>query len=213
MDTSIEQLLEAASLPDNFDAFLRRVMKTLREADAPGPDAALALIIAPGENTPGFDLTEGFTREMAQQVTEIDREVVRTGKVIMRTYEQILPSGRYYFNTVKTPLRDAAGRITGVIGIARDITGVKKLESKLALAKALEAVSNETRPMAHDFNNVLAAINGYATMMEEELPDSNPMKREIAQIIRAVKRATQLTSRLQTFARNPRLARQNTDKT
>ncbi|PIU20723.1 MAG: hypothetical protein COT18_00740 [Elusimicrobia bacterium CG08_land_8_20_14_0_20_59_10] len=164
------------------------------------------------EEAPGKTDFEVLPREMAQLVTKIDKEVVRTGRSISRTYEQVLPSGRYYFNTVKTPLRDAAGRIIGVLGIARDITGVKKLEAKLALAKVLEAVRDETRPIAHDFNNVLAAINGYATMMEEELPDSNPMKQEIGQIIGAVKRATELTTKFQALARNPRLAGQTTKK-
>ena len=66
--------------------------------------------------------------------------------------------------------------------------------------------------MAHDFNNALAAINGYATMIDDELTAANPLKREISQIIKAVTRAAELTSKLQDFARNPKLGEQGTGK-
>jgi signal transduction histidine kinase len=62
--------------------------------------------------------------------------------------------------------------------------------------------------MAHDFNNALAAINGYATLIDDGLADASPIKGEISQIIKAVKRAAELTSKFQDFARNPKLDRQ-----
>ena len=57
--------------------------------------------------------------------------------------------------------------------------------------------------MAHDFNNALAAINGYATLIDEDLPASSPIKKEISRIVEAVQRAAVLTSKFQDFARNP----------
>ncbi|MDA8243711.1 MAG: hypothetical protein M0025_06275, partial [Elusimicrobia bacterium] len=72
-------------------------------------------------------------------------------------------------------------------------------------ARAAEAVSSVARPMAHDFNNALAAINGYATLIDEDLPDSSPIKKEISRVIEAVQRAAELTSRFQDFARNPKI--------
>ena len=61
-------------------------------------------------------------------------------------------------------------------------------------------------------NAQLAAINGYATMIDDELTAANPLKREISQIIKAVTRAAELTSKLQDFARNPKLGEQGTGK-
>ncbi|HBA60579.1 MAG TPA: hypothetical protein DCZ92_07135 [Elusimicrobia bacterium] len=159
------------------------------------------------EKAPGKTDHDIFPPEIAEDVIKDDREVLRTGKPLTRTYDRVLPSGKYYFHTVKTPLRDPSGRITGVLGIARDITELKKMEAELALSHAIEAVSREARPMAHDFNNVLAAINGYATMIDDELKASDPIKGEIGQIIHAVRRAADLTSKFQNFARNPQLPR------
>ena len=146
-----------------------------------------------------------FPPELAAETASEDSEVVRTGKTLSFTRTRTLPTGNYYFNTVKTPMRDLQGGITGVLGISRDITALKKMESELALARAAETVSKMTRPMAHDFNNALAAINGYATLIDDDLAASSPIKTEISRIIEAVRRAAVLTSKLQDFARNPKI--------
>lgn len=143
--------------------------------------------------------------EIAVEAAKEDAEVARTGKTMNFTRPRTLPSGNYYFNTVKTPMRNLQGEITGVLGITRDITALKKMESELALARAAETVSKMTRPMAHDFNNALAAINGYATLIDDDLAASSPIKTEISRIIEAVRRAAVLTSKLQDFARNPKI--------
>ncbi|HOW90199.1 MAG TPA: PAS domain-containing protein, partial [Elusimicrobiales bacterium] len=110
------------------------------------------------------------------------------------------PGDDRFLYASKTPLRDANGTIIGILGIAKDITQLKKLEAELIQAKALEAVGNVARPAAHDFNNILAAINGYAVLIMETLKAGNPVKPEIAQILKAVKRASAITDRLQTYA-------------
>ncbi|PJA12215.1 MAG: hybrid sensor histidine kinase/response regulator, partial [Elusimicrobia bacterium CG_4_10_14_0_2_um_filter_56_8] len=120
-----------------------------------------------------------------------------------------LPAGTRYFNTIKTPIRNLQGKITGVLGISRDITSLKKMETELALTRAAEAVGKVARPIAHDFNNALAAINGYATLIDEDLAASSPIKTEISRIIEAGKRAAELTSKFQDFARNPKIDEEN----
>ncbi len=123
------------------------------------------------------------------------------------------------FSIFLSPLRDQDDKIAGVVGIALDITEKKrmerllkeneetlrKMETELALTRAAEAVSRVTRPMAHDFNNALAAINGYATLIDDDLAASSPIKTEISRIIEAVRRAAVVTSKLQDFARNPKI--------
>ena len=146
-----------------------------------------------------------FPAKAAAAIFQTDSEVVRTGRTLSLNNLHPFPAGSRYVNIIKTPLKNAAGETVGLLGVARDITELKKMESELALARAAEAVSSVARPMAHDFNNALAAINGYATLIDEDLPDSSPIKREISRIIEAVQRAAELTSRFQDFARNPKI--------
>jgi PAS domain S-box-containing protein len=150
-------------------------------------------------------------REAAENVFRTDSEVARTGKPMSLNNLHPFPTGSRYVNVIKTPLKSAAGETIGLLGIARDITELKRMETELAAERAAEAVSKVARPMAHDFNNALAAINGYATLIDDGLAGDNPIKTEIAQIIKAVERAAELMSRFQDFARNPDI-RQHEDK-
>ena len=142
--------------------------------------------------------------EAARASAMADREVIRTGKTLDRSYDRALPSGTRCFNTVRTPLRNAAGELIGVLGVARDITGIKAAEGALAGARAAEAMKKMAVPMAHDFNNALAVINGYATLIDDETAAASPLKAGIGHILSAVKWAAELTSQFQTFARDPK---------
>ncbi len=119
-----------------------------------------------------------------------DTIFLKDGRVLERYSTAVLGSGGEYY---------------GRTWHFQDTTESKKLETELAIARAADALSKVARPIAHDFNNALAAINGYATLIDDDLPASSPIKTEISRIIEAVKRAAALTSRLQDFARNPKI--------
>jgi len=138
-----------------------------------------------------------FSRGAAEESVKEDSEIIRSGKTLFLNTERNIAGMDYHFNIVKTPLKDAAGKTIGILGIVRDITELKKIEAELIRVKAMEAVKQVARPAAHDFNNVLAAINGYATLIMET--PGNPVKPEIMQILKAVKRASDITARLQTY--------------
>jgi PAS domain S-box-containing protein len=146
--------------------------------------------------------------ETAGQIFKSDSEVARTGKTLSLFNFHPFPAGARHVNIIKTPLRNVRGETIGLLGIARDISELKKMEAELATIRAAEVVSSVARPMAHDFNNALAAINGYATLIDDDLAASSPIKNEISLIIQAVKRAAELTSKFQDFARDPKLGGQ-----
>jgi len=196
------------------EALMRMVFDTARDAiflkDMNGiyvkvNKAFADLFLLQPEDILGRTDSEFFPKELVSAAFKEDSEVARTGKTLSFTRHRALPSGEHYFNTIKTPMRNFRGEVIGVLGISRDVSALKKMETELAVARAAEAVSNVARPMAHDFNNALAAINGYATLIEDDLKPDSPIKTEISRIIEAVKRAAELTSKFQDFARNPKI--------
>ncbi|MDA8131152.1 MAG: PAS domain S-box protein [Elusimicrobia bacterium] len=196
------------------EALMRMVFDTAKDAifvkDMNGMymkanKACAELMKTTPEEMIGRSDSDYFQAKTAAAIFQTDSEVVRTGRTLSLNNLHPFPAGSRYVNIIKTPLRNAAGETVGLLGVARDITELKKMESELALARAAEAVSSVARPMAHDFNNALAAINGYATLIDEDLPESSPLKKEISRIIEAVGRAAELTSRFQDFARNPKI--------
>lgn len=77
------------------------------------------------------DDTVFFPKEIAQQIQQIDHQVIQTGKAIV--YEEEIPNQgiRRSLSTAKYPWFDAQGNIIGVIGISRDISDSKRAEEAL----------------------------------------------------------------------------------
>ncbi|MFZ2868481.1 hybrid sensor histidine kinase/response regulator [Zavarzinia sp.] len=103
----------------------------------------------------------------------------------------------------------------GILCIARDMTGIRadersrrRLEEQLLVAQKMEAVGRLTSGFAHDFNNVLASIQGYAEILRDDAPETSPGRRFAGQILTATKRGRTLVERILGFGRP---ARDSTD--
>ncbi|MCF8026264.1 MAG: PAS domain S-box protein [Desulfobacteraceae bacterium] len=77
----------------------------------------------------------------------------------------------------------------------------EKLQSQLLQAQKLESVGRLAGGVAHDFNNMLTIINGYAEMMTAEISPSEPLYDNALQIHEAGKRSAVIVSKLLAFAR------------
>src|SRR5437667_2984438 len=96
-------------------------------------------------------------------------------------------------------LRD--GRLTGILGIGRDVTERLGLEQQLRQAQKMEAVGRLAGGIAHDFNNILTAITGYADLLLEDLGATDPRRQDADEIHKAADRAAGLTRQLLAFSR------------
>lgn len=104
------------------------------------------------------------------------------------------------------PLYDNEGNIIGAVEVVRDITERKKIEEERILLerKALEADKNKSieilaAGVAHDFNNILMAILGYADLINISSEDEK-IKNYINSIKKAILRGSELSQQLLRFA-------------
>ncbi|QEL18907.1 PAS domain-containing sensor histidine kinase [Limnoglobus roseus] len=98
---------------------------------------------------------------------------------------------------VYQPLRDADGRVSGILVQGVDLTAHHQAEERLRQAAKMEAVGHLAGGIAHDFNNLLTVINGYSAMMvEDEGSDGRA-----GEILAAGRRAAELTQQLLAFSR------------
>src|SRR5262249_23005153 len=69
-----------------------------------------------------------FPRELAVQYYADEQSVITTGRPLVNRVEQaVSPSGRRrWLLTTKVPLRDAKGTVTGLVGVCRDVTALKR---------------------------------------------------------------------------------------
>ncbi len=98
-------------------------------------------------------------------------------------------------------VKNEAGQIVAYEGIMRDITEKKQLEQQLFQAQKMESIGLLTGSIAHDFNNILTAINGYAEMIRRGLPADHSMQTFIQNILRSGRRAENLIRQLLAFSR------------
>jgi PAS domain S-box-containing protein len=85
--------------------------------------------------------------------------------------------------------------------LEQELTGRKRLEEQLLQAQKMEAVGRLAGGVAHDFNNVLTAITGYADLLLMNLGDLDPWRKDVEEIKKAADRASTLTHQLLAFSR------------
>ena len=107
----------------------------------------------------------------------------------------------FWINARAFPIKGSDGQVKYVVIMNEDITAKKELEALLAQAQKMETIGNLAGGLAHDFNNILSGVVGYASLLAARLPEGSE-DREAAQIIlEAADRATVLTNHLLTIAR------------
>ncbi|MDI6726616.1 MAG: PAS domain S-box protein [Smithellaceae bacterium] len=104
-------------------------------------------------------------------------------------------------------------QVLGAIESIREITDRKQaeaareqLEAQLRQAQKMEAVGRLAGGVAHDFNNMLNVIIGYAGLGLMKLDSSDPLQTHIQEIMKAAKRAADLVRQLLAFARRQTIA-------
>lgn len=158
--------------------------------------------MTPGEFEGKAD-SDLFSAKDAGNMSATDREIVRTGITLTVDDSRTIAGKEYFFSTIKSPLRDGEGRIAGVLGIVRDVTEQKRTEEELINARAVAKAGKITGDAAHDFNNILAIINGYAAMMLDSAGDKSPLKSAVLEIVKIVRKAAAITAKLQTYSAKP----------
>ncbi|OFW14170.1 MAG: hypothetical protein A3F69_05685 [Acidobacteria bacterium RIFCSPLOWO2_12_FULL_66_10] len=102
-------------------------------------------------------------------------------------------------------IRDAEGRARQMIGTAQDITARRQLEDQLRQSQKMEAIGRLAGGIAHDMNNALTAIAGYAELALNEMAPDHKARPDVEEIRRAAERAGSVTRQLLAFSRKQML--------
>jgi PAS domain S-box-containing protein len=160
----------------------------------------------PGELTGKTDF-DVYSEDHARPAFETEQTIIRTGQPVLNLEEkETHHDGRVSWAlTSKMPWRDDAGNIIGTMGISRDITERKRMESQFFQAQKMETVGKLAGGVAHEFNSILTAIICQAELLRADLPPHSPMAKDAEEILKAAHRAAELTRQLLAYGRRQML--------
>ncbi len=84
-----------------------------------------------------------------------------------------------------------------------DVSELRELETRVRNAQRVEAFSQLTGGVAHDFNNMLSVVIGYTQILQEELKESDESQTFLEEIEKAAFRASSLANQLLAFNKPP----------
>ena len=175
---------------------------------------------------PAFERVTGYSREEAvgqnprflssgQQDGAFYRqmwETLRRGEVWHGHFLNKRKDGTLYEeNATISPVRNTAGKVVSYMAIKLDVTRESALEAQFRHAQKMEAVGLLAGGVAHDFNNILAAM-----MLQIDLAllvpgSSSEVLDAFRQIQGNVRRASNLTRQLLLFSRRPAIQPKNVE--
>ncbi len=100
-----------------------------------------------------------------------------------------------------SPVKNSKGEITNFVAVKRDVSRELLLEKQLQQSIKMEAIGTMASGIAHDFNNILSAIIGYSEFIQQEATKESRIGKNIAEVLTAGKRATDLVRQILTFSR------------
>jgi len=108
-------------------------------------------------------------------------------------------------------LKDKNERIIGRSYIARDVTGVRKIQEELMRTQGLAAVGEMAATVAHEIKNPLAGISGAIQVLAEGMPKGDNRRVVVGEILDQVRRLDRTVRDLLNFARPISPVRQTLD--
>jgi two-component system, cell cycle sensor histidine kinase and response regulator CckA len=100
-----------------------------------------------------------------------------------------------------SPITTVDGEFAGTMLNVSDVTGKQTFDAQRAQTQRLEAIGEFAGAIAHDFNNLLTAIRGHAELARSDIPEDNPTRSDLDQVILNADRASGITRKLLAFTR------------
>jgi two-component system, cell cycle sensor histidine kinase and response regulator CckA len=138
-----------------------------------------------------------YPEERPNLLKEIKEKGVINGKVV----EFKRKDGQRFwgkFNTRITTGKDGANILEGLL---EDITNLKMMEAQLRQSRKMESIGTLAGGIAHEFNNILGIILGNTELALTDVPDWNPARGFLKEVIQASLRAKDIVKQLLSFSR------------
>ena len=200
-----EEVLHRTQAEERLSTVVRNLPIVLWAIDSAG-----LFTLSTGKGLAKLNLSEG--QLVGQSLFDIyagNQAIVEAARKALNgeSFSTVLEEGGVIFESHYSPLF-TNGDISGVIGIAIDVTERSSLEKQIRQAQKMEAIGTLAGGIAHDFNNILGAIIGYAELGMLDARNGEAVLDYFEEIRRASDRARELVAHILTFSRQTEMHRQ-----
>jgi two-component system cell cycle sensor histidine kinase/response regulator CckA len=164
--------------------------------------AALLAVAEVASDGRGLTFLQQIHPDDRSRVSEGLRSAIDEGGQFREEYRVISPDGSIHWLTDQGEvIRDDGGRPLYMAGACVDVTHHRRMEDQLRQAQRMDAVGRLAGGMAHETNNQMAVVLGFADFIlgRSDLPDR--VKEDVEQIRRAAERTAGITGQLLAFSR------------
>jgi len=151
------------------------------------------------ENLTGYFAKEAVGRSLTEILPAAAPEVElgRKGRELVLTR----PDGSACeIHLVSAPLTDEGGGHTGRVFLGRDVTDLRRAEKSLAQAERLSSLGEVVAGVAHELNNPLSAVLGYAQLLQSA-SGRDDLEHDLTRIVESARRCQKIVVNLLSFAR------------
>ncbi|MDH3599845.1 MAG: ATP-binding protein [Candidatus Tectomicrobia bacterium] len=106
------------------------------------------------------------------------------------------------------PHLNAEGSVVGYIALMEDISNRKRLEEDLKQFQNMQSIGTLASGIAHEFNNILAAMLGYTELTQDDLPRQSSAWHNLQAVRTAGMRAKEMVRQILAFSRQQPMERQ-----
>ncbi|VAW75924.1 diguanylate cyclase/phosphodiesterase (GGDEF & EAL domains) with PAS/PAC sensor(s) [hydrothermal vent metagenome] len=145
---------------------------------------------------------EIFDKEAATRYQANDQIVLSAGHSMEFEETITQDDGPHVYTTINFPLLNENNEVYAICGIATDITLRKHQEAQLRQVQKMDALGKLTSGIAHDYNNILAIILGYAEQIEMNKNNAEIVKKHSLQVAHTAKRGAKLANKLMAFSQH-----------
>ncbi len=137
-----------------------------------------------------------------EQRAQFLQELMKKGRVENFDYEAHTKDGKTAWLRMNARIaRHEDDGVCIIEGFVSDITSQRTVEAQLLQAQKMESVGRLAGGVAHDYNNMLSVILGYAELAMEKVPTEHILYDDLEEIHKAALRSTEVTRQLLAFAR------------
>ena len=194
---------ELLASKNHFEATLNNISEGILELTAElkiiyANPAAVSIIGIPEETLLSKDFTKLFLKKHQKKIEDLLKIQKETQRMVTHDAPFEMNNNQVMLNII--PIKNDKHK--PILVILKNITSQKQMEAQLQHAQRMEAIGTLAAGVAHEINNPISGIIGYAEILIDSNQKQSPENDILNRIIKEADRIAEIVKNLLSFARD-----------